>query len=468
MAGILFLAAPICALMVLAFRRKRTSAAAVFIYACVYLITTVILLYKPSGFTPYFEVDSLNRVFLLALGVVFFAVSIYNIEYLNRAMMPPGKSVSYALSLIFFVFCMTGVLLSTHLGVMWVFLEATALASAYLIYFNATKQSLEAAWKYLFICSIGIALAFVGIILLSMGSGSPDIYFSTLYSGAKGINEAWLKFGFAFMLVGFGTKIGFAPVHAWLPDAHSEAPSPISAMLSGTLLNAALIALLRVYKLMELSGFGPFAKIMLITLGFLSVFVAAVFIMNASNYKRMLAYSSIENMGIIAIGTAVGGYAVLGAMIHILAHSLAKASLFLTSGNILHIFGSKEIKDVSGINKKDPVTGWLWITSFLAISGMPPFPSFISEFLIFAAMIKQRMYLQVALLAVLLTAIIYGMGRIVFKMSLGAAPKDLIEDGGCNRYNYIPQIALLAALAAAGTILLPQTTGIFTAAAAGF
>jgi hydrogenase-4 component F len=219
---------------------------------------------------------------------------------------------------------------------------------------------------------------------------------------------------------------------------------------------------------MELSGFGPFAKIMLITLGFLSVFVAAVFIMNASNYNRMLAYSSIENMGIIAIGTAVGGYAVLGAMIHILAHSLAKASLFLTSGNILHIFGSKEIKDVSGINKKDPVTGWLWITSFLAISGMPPFPSFISEFLIFAAMIKQRMYLQVALLAVLLTAIIYGMGRIVFKMSLGAAPKDLIEDGGCNRYNYIPQIALLAALAAAGTILLPQTTGIFTAAAAGF
>ena len=267
--------------------------------------------------SKFFALDSLNLLFMIVLVIVTGAVMIYQ-----------GKQnwKYYTIFTLFFL-SMTGAILSSHLGLTWVFVEATTLTSAYLIMQHKTQNSLEATWKYVFLCSIGISLAFVGIILLLIGcDGVNSLAYSDLYSHATAINPFWLKLSFIFILIGFGTKVGLAPVHSWLPDAHAEAPSPVSAMLSATLLNSAFLVILRYYKLMELAGVQDTAKVLLLTMGFLSIFVTAVYVYKIANYKRMLAYSSIENMGIIAIGTALGGVAVFAAALHC---SLFNKSIFL-------------------------------------------------------------------------------------------------------------------------------------------
>lgn len=371
-------------------------------------------------FDTYFKVDNLNSLFLLTLSIVFLGVAIYNWGFVENREMHRHDLKYYSLAILIFIFSMTGTVLSTNLGVSWVFIEATTLASAYLIYFNKTKNSIEAAWKYVFICSIGIALAFVGIIFLSIATGKLNtLFFNDLYSNASVINPFWLKLSFVFILVGIGTKMGLAPVHFWLPDAHSEAPCPVSALLSAALLNSAFLIILRVFKLMELTHTDYYARILLITMGLLSLFVAAVFIYNINNYKRMLAYSSIENMGIIAIGTAVGGVGLYAALLHMIGHSLIKSSFFLTAGNILKLFKTKKISAISGILKIDKMTGWLWILCFIGIVGLPPSPLFISEILLLKALILKNHFVIVGILLILLTIILFGIAKIVINMSFG-------------------------------------------------
>jgi hydrogenase-4 component F len=320
-----------------------------------------------------------------------------------------------------FAAAMTAVILSANLGIMWVFIEATTLASAYLIYFKAGKAALEATWKYIFMCSIGIAFAFAGIIFLSAAAAGfeKSLSFDSLSAAAAGLNHVWLKLGFIFMVIGFGTKAGLAPVHAWLPDAHSEAPSPVSALLSATLLNSAMLAIIRVYAVMTAAGLENFASSYIMFMGLLSVFVAAVYIMRVGNYKRMLAYSSIENMGIIAVALSLGKPAFPFLLIQAAGHSLSKAAFFLTSGNILKRFGVKEISAVSGLIKTDNKTAWLWMFSFVMIAGIPPSPLFLSEFMLIRIMLHGKMWLQAAGLMILLTIIIYGMAAVVLRMCFG-------------------------------------------------
>jgi hydrogenase-4 component F len=213
--------------------------------------------------------------------------------------------------------------------------------------------------------------------------------------------------------------MGLAPVHSWLPDAHSEAPSPISALLSATLLNAAFLIILRVFKLMTLGHLDNQARILLTIMGMLSIFIAAVFVLNNYNYKRMLAYSSIENMGVIALGTAIGGVGIYAAMIHIIGHSLIKSSFFLTAGNILKQFKTKKIDEISGIIKFDKQTGWIWVLCFIGIAGLPPSPLFISEFIIVKTLIMQKQFIILFAFLFLLTIIVYGIGKSVIYMSFG-------------------------------------------------
>jgi len=373
-----------------------------------------------NSFGAYFNADSLNILFLLVLAIIFVGVAIYNQGFMKNPEIGKNQHTYYSIGVLLFIFSMAGAILSANLALSWVFIEATTLASAYLIYFNKTKNALEATWKYVFICSIGIALAFVGIILLSIGTGKYNsLFFNELYLNAAKIAPFWLKLSFVFILIGFGTKMGLAPVHAWLPDAHSEAPSPISALLSATLLNSAFLIILRVYKLMELSHVGYYAKILLISMGLLSLFITAIFVFNINNYKRMLAYSSIENMGIIAIGIAVGGPGIYAAMLHLISHSLIKSSFFLTAGNILKLFKTKKINEINGILKLDKVTGWLWIACFLGIVGLPPSPIFISEFLLIKAMFVKNQYALIIVFSILLTIIMYGIGKSIIRMSFG-------------------------------------------------
>lgn len=358
--------------------------------------------------SSYFSLDSLNILFLAVMAIVVLSVIIYQ-----------GKqSFKYYSILTAFVISMAGAILSNNLGLMWVFVEATTLTSAYLIIHHKNKNSLEAAWKYTFICSIGISLAFVGIILLLLASGSLNtLNIQVLYENASLINPFWLKLAFIFIVIGFGTKVGLAPVHSWLPDAHAEAPSAISAMLSAALLNSAFLVILRVFKLMELANVAQSARTMLIIMGLMSVLVAAIFIFKISNYKRMLAYSSIENMGIIALGVGLGGVAVFGAMLHLISHSLIKCGLFLTSGNILKIYKTKEIPLIKGLIKKDKITGWAWLIGAVLIVAIPPSPLFISEFLMIKQMIISEHYLIAFAFFLLLTFVAFGIMDAVIKMS---------------------------------------------------
>lgn len=453
-------------LLLLIVRSKALNIIATTAYAAAYLVIAILLYIRPASFTPYFRTDDLNILFLLVLAVIFFGVSLFNINFLWKNEAPAKSQSLFSANLLVFIASMTGVILSTHLALLWVFVEATTLSSSYLIYFSRSDASLEATWKYLFICSIGIAMAFVGIIFLSMGLGHSDsLFFDDLYANAKIINPFWLKLAFPFMLAGFGTKVGFAPMHAWLPDAHSESPSPVSALLSGTLLNAALLGIIRVNKIMTLAEMNWYSEKLLLVIGFISIFISAVYIVSIKNYKRMLAYSSIENMGIIAICLGVGGAGLFAAVLHLAAHSLTKAAFFLTSGNILHRFKSKQISDVRGLLKADPASGWLWMLCFAGIVGIPPFPIFLSEFLIAKTMVGLGMIAQLALFLLLLTINMAGIGKAVLRMSFGEVTTGL-EERRDGILSYLPQFAFIALLLTMGVSLPPFVMTLFQKAAA--
>lgn len=389
----------------------------------------------------YFILDSLNLLFLIALVVVTVCVMIYQgFNYCKNA----KENLKYYSIFFLFFLSMVGALLSNHLGLTWVFVEATTLTSAYLIMLHKSKNSLEATWKYTFLCSIGISLAFVGIILLLIGSGSVNsLFYNDLYANATAINPFWLKLSFIFILIGFGTKAGFAPVHSWLPDAHAEAPSPVSAMLSATLLNSAVLVILRLVKLMSLAGLGHTVQVLMLTMGLLSIFITAVYVYRINNYKRMLAYSSVENMGIIAIGIALGSLGTIGALIHVLSHSLIKSSLFLTSGNILHLYNTKEVAEVKDLTHKNKCTAWLWLLGAMLILAIPPSPLFLSEFLIIKQFLLNGQVVLCVITVLLLTIILYGIMSTVLKMDYSKDANKETEPVKLPFNNYLPQIFLI-------------------------
>ena len=466
----------VACLLMLVIKNRVFSTFMVNAYAIVHAVITTLLAMNigREGGIPYFAVDNTNLIFLIVLSLVFLMVAVYNNGYVKTFDFPDRRIRNYSFMILIFVLSMTGTILSTDLGIAWVLVEATTLSSAYLIYFNKTKHSIEAAWKYVFICSIGIALAFVGIILLNISTGSVNtLNYAQLYKYAPTFDHNWLKVAFVFMLFGFGAKMGLAPIHFWLPDAHSEAPSPISALLSATLLNSAFMVIVRVFKIMTLADCLDYAKVMLLVMGFLSLFVTAVFIYHIKNYKRMLAYSSIENMGILAIGTALGGVAYYAVILHLIGHSLAKASFSLTSGNILETYGTKRIKSVSGVIKSDGKTGWLWVLSFLAICAFPTSVLFISEFIMIKTMILQGHYCLCALFVILLTIVLYGLGKVVIKMAFGNVSEEkarLIEQNKhiVSAFMYVPQFIMLLIVFILGVYIPPFLNDIISCTVAGF
>ena len=252
------------------------------------------------------------------------------------------------------------------------------------------------------------------------------------------------------MLIGFGTKAGFAPLHFWLPDAHSEAPAQVSALLSGALLNTALLPLIRMQAVMQAAGEGRIAGQLFMGLGMLSVFIAAVFIIKISNFKRLLAYSSIENMGIILIAFALGGAAGRAGIIHVMGHSLVKASLFLTAGNIYYLYANKEYTKCSGLLSRHPASAWLWMLGFVFIIGLPPSPLFLSEFFIAFAFIQSGNYLLLAIWAILLSIIAYGLGRAILAISMGMSD----ERAKLPVLSYLPGYLLLIAAVLSPVLIL--------------
>lgn len=370
-------------------------------------------------FEDYFAVTPEGMLSLLVISFLFFLISIYTVSYLKESDIQSENI--FTGSMLLFLSTMTMVTLSDHIMVMWIAIEATTLASAPLIYTYRTPASLEATWKYVLICSVGIAMALLGsvFITLAMDIGKVDapLSFSALTQVAKDINPTWLKAGFIFILVGYGTKMGLAPMHTWLPDAHSEAPSPASALLSGVLLNCAYLGIFKTNKIMHAAGLGDFSGTILMVFGLISILAAATFILKQNEYKRMLAYSSIENMGIIAFGTGVGGIGVYGAVLCMIHHSLIKSSLFLTSGNILLGYKDKFIKNTGNMVQRMPKTFVAFFGGFAGISGFPPFGIFIGEMFIIVGAFKTGHYIAAGIFILSLCVIFAGFAHQVMKIS---------------------------------------------------
>jgi hydrogenase-4 component F len=366
--------------------------------------------------------------------------------------------------LLLFLGAMTLVTTCQHLGMLWVGVEATTLASAPLIYFHRHHRSLEATWKYIMLCSVGIALALLGNFLLAVairgvGDGHSGLLFNDLMHHAGVMNTQWLKAAFLFFLVGYGTKMGLAPLHTWLPDAHSESPSLVSALLSGALLNCAFLGILRAHALCVAAGEAEFSQHLLVIFGLFSMGIASVFIIRQADFKRMLAYSSVEHMGILALGVGIGGVGVFGALLHACGHSLTKAALFLAAGNIVIVYHTKFIADVRGILSASPITGVLWIAGFLSITGSPPFGTFLSEFTILKAALDGGQIFVAVLYLVFLSLIFIGMANIVLRMAQGEQPAEQMASPRRVSWFEIVPPAVLAILVLALGIYIPPQVG---------
>ncbi len=412
------------------------------------------------------SLDPLGFFFLAITSALFMVTSFYAIGYLKKENKGAKKDFEskylfynapeaiFTGCLFLFLGTMTLVTVSQHFGLLWVAVEATTLATAPLIYFHRHHRSLEATWKYLLICSVGIALALLGNFFLAVASikATPHLIVSDLLNNAEKLNILWLKTAFIFIFVGYGTKMGLAPFHTWLPDAHSESPSLVSALLSGTLLNCAFLAILRMHQIFVAAGIETFSQELFIIFGLLSMFVAAVFIIGQTDYKRMLAYSSIEHMGIISLGVGLGGIGIFGALLHALNHSFTKSMLFLVAGNILSHIKTKSIIDIKGIAKTLPVSGFLWVAGGLAITGSPPFGMFISKFTILKASITNGNWIITSVFLFLLIAIFTGFTQIIFKMSQGHGKNIEAKE---DKLSIIPPVILCIVIFILG-IMLPD------------
>jgi hydrogenase-4 component F len=405
------------------------------IAAVAHIVAAMFAIWGGTSATPtrWLALDPAGKIVLLLISILFLMCSFYTVGYLREH--PEQANRIFCMCLLLFLATGSLVVMSRHLGLLWVAIEGTTLATAPLIYFNRKQTSIEATWKYLLICSVGIALALLGSFFLAyalLQQGLPSsLLFDDLIAAAQHMSKPWLHAAFVMLIVGYGTKMGLAPMHTWLPDAHSEAPTPVSAILSGALLPCAFLAILRVYAICATAGDGVFARRIMLVLGLFSMAVAAVFMIGQRDFKRMLAYSSVEHMGIIVLGLGVG--ATFGAMFHVINNGLTKGVLFLSAGNIQRAYGSKSVDQVRGAIRRLPLSGLLFLLGIIAITGSPPFSPFVSEFMILNGAFASRQFAGGALFLILLMAIFLGMGRTVLTVVQGrppaAARKTAYRDG---------------------------------------
>lgn len=380
----------------------------------------------PGGW--WLAVDPLAAFFLTILSHTFVLVALYSPGFLQRIRGPEfdrSKRLFYP-ALNFYLVANTLVLVVQQFAMLWVVLELTTFSLVPLIFFYRSKESLEAVWKYLFLVSLGLVFLFVGVLFLGLSARGVADYagfvVARMAEAAPQLNPLWLKASFIFALVGLSAKIGLAPMHPGDIDATSNAPAPIAALMAGSLRSTAVLALLRFYQVVSLTEVRPFAQKLLIFAGLFSLVVAAVYIWRNHNYKRLLAYSSVEHLGIIALGVGVGGVALLGALLHLLFNSFGKAALFFMAGNIHRSYGSREIEAITNLMHRLPWSGFVWALAFLYIVGTPPFGMFFSELFVLSGMIHAANWLSLWLFIALLMVIFIGMSRVVLHMLQTPSP----------------------------------------------
>lgn len=389
---------------------------------------------QPISIGNIFYVDSLSAFFIFTISILNIASSLYSIQYIYEdaveGVISAKKLKSYYALFNIFSLSMFFVVMLNNLGMVWVAIEMTTLASAFLVGFHNNKASVEAAWKYIMICSVGIVLALFGTILfyyaVSASCGIRTLNWTAIAANASRLDPQIVKMAFLFILVGYGTKAGIVPMHTWLPDAHSQALSPISALLSGVLLKTAIYAILRFAIIVNKCIGASFTGSLFLFFGILSLAVAAGFILVQRDLKRLLAYSSIEHIGIICFGLGIGApLAVYGALLHVFNHAVTKSIMFFGAGSIVKKYGTNNMNVIKGVFGVMPFTATAVIIGIFALVGSPPFSIFLSEIIILISAFMKGSYVAFSLflifIAVIFGGIIHHLSGIIF----GKTPQNM-------------------------------------------
>lgn len=414
----LTLAPAVAILLVMIIRRPLAAEMINLIASAISLISIVAILLIARQSTVmfwrgYVVIDGLGTWSILCAAIVYFLASIYAVGYMRLLGEPKRRHRFYALFAGFALSTLVGPMMN-NAGLYWIAIELTTLISTFLVAYEHDATSIEAAWKYIIVVSAGISLALLGTILFYWSGTfvlgpTYDMTWDTLRSVAPRLNPALVSLAFLLVLIGYGTKVGLAPMHTWLPDAHSEGPAPVSALLSGALLNTAMVGIIRYLAIADAAGISTVARGTLMGLGAFSLFVAALFIVRQTGLKRLMAYSSVEHMGVIALGFGFGGpLGVAGALYHMLNHSLNKSAMFFGAGSIMRAYGTKRIPSIHAVAQNYPTLGALWLAGAVSITGAPPFALFLSELTIIRAGLAASHWAVVALMAILLVVIFVG------------------------------------------------------------
>ncbi len=425
------------------------------------------------AFNEMLFIDSLGGVFLSLIAITGLLINMYSVKYMDWEV-KKGHLTDKDLRLFFalshlFIFTMTLSVLANNMAVMWAAVEATTLSSVFMVAIQKGKRSTESGWKYIVICSVGLAFALYATILLYgagfavIGDGHDAMLWTSLMDNAKLIDGDALKLIFVFALVGFGTKAGLAPTHTWLPDVHSEGPSPASAMLSAVLLKCALLAVIRYYAIVGNSMIGfEYVQSMMLVISLVTIFVAALFIIRQHDIKRMFAYHSVEHIGIIAFGFGIGGpLGIFAGLFHSLTHSITKALAFCVSGNIIKIYGTRDMSKMGGLIKIAPVTAVLFGIAICSLVGIPLFAIFVSEFLAIKAGINGGDYLAVALFIIGLAIIFVGVFSHFNEVMFGE-PKSEVDRTKIELSANIPLMILAAMIVVLGIFSIDSVTMLFS------
>jgi len=431
------------------------------------LLCALSLFFRRPQSGSYLLIDDLNATFIILTTFVGFTTSIFSASYIAHELetgrlTPPFVRFYHAMYQLL-MFAMNLALIANNIGLMWVAVELATLTTVLMVGIYRTHEALEAAWKYFILGSVGIALALFGTILVYMaarpvvGEGLDAMVWTKLVNSAATFDPALLDLAFVFLLLGYGTKVGLAPLHAWLPDAHAEGPTPISAVLSGLLLNVALYALLRFKMLLAVNPGALAPGPLMVTLGLISLVFAAFMLYRRRDIKRMFAYSSIEHMGIITFAFGMGGpLANFAGLLHMTMHSLTKSAIFFAVGHVAQVKGTQRIAEMGGLTETNPVLGWGLVLGVVAIAGLPPLGIFMSEFLVVSSTFARAPLLAIVLvfgLLVGLAGLFLRLNSIAFGEPRGAQGKTTAS--------YAPMFAHLAIVFAAGIYMPPALVAWF-------
>ncbi|TAH25196.1 MAG: hypothetical protein EAZ07_07865 [Cytophagales bacterium] len=408
---------------------------------------------KADGLEDYFKIDHLGFIFLTLTTLISIPVIIHSTVYSFSQHESKKELEVHNISLLLFIANMSGAIISCNVGLMWAFLEATTLCASMLIYHERNAEALEAAWKYVFVCSIGIALTFVGILFLGMANKSiHELNFSIegLKLTVAHMDSIWLKLSFLFIITGYSVKIGVVPLFTVDIDAKDAAPSPVGALLSGGLMNVGILALLRFYQIFGTTDILGWMNKILIIVGILSILLAAVYLFKVANYKRMLAYSSMEHAGIALIAIASGKIGFVAAILHLIFHAFTKVSLFVQMGQVYKVFQGKNMKDIGGYFQLNPLGASVILLGIFSITALPPSGLFLSEFLIFKSLFLSERYITASILFLLLTIILAALGTKFFKLLFSPIPNTTISYQSINQWESISQWIMLLTMIYAG------------------